>query len=574
MRLWNSRVCRSTSGLLAPVAVVLALSAAARAAPPTFTDVAAEAGIRFRHRAGRTVDKNMIETLGAGVCFLDYNGDRRPDLYFVQSGPVPGRPGTRVGNVLYRNDGAGKFTDVSEASGTDDDGYGMGCAAADVDNDGDLDLYVTNFGDNVLYRNDGDGTFTKVPGAGGAGNRLWSASAAFGDYDGDGYVDLYVTNYVDFTLENNKLCGDHSRRLRAYCHPDAYEGLPDALYRNNGDGTFTDVTVQAGLTGRFGKGLGVLWTDLDDDGDVDLYVANDSVPNVLYRNDGDGTFTDVTLLSGAGYSEDGMPEAGMGVDAGDYDGDGRFDLVVTNLSGEVNELYRNAGGLLFDVQTFPAGFGEASLAFVGFGIAFLDYDNDADADLLVVNGHIIDNISLFNDAYTYPQRDFLFENRGGGKLREVGRQHGSYFEKRNVGRGLALADYDGDGDLDAAISNNDQRAVLLRNDGGNAGSWLRLRLHGSRSNRDGLGALVRVTAGGRTQVRELRSGASYCSQSELVLHLGLGTADTVSLVEVRWPAGGVQRLTEVGTGQVLEIRESAGDKKKPGADDAAPGPSS
>ncbi|HEV8375066.1 MAG TPA: CRTAC1 family protein [Candidatus Polarisedimenticolia bacterium] len=524
---------------------------------PVFTESAAAMGVRFRHVAGRTPEKNMIETMGSGVCFLDYDGDGDADLFFVQSGPVPGASGTRTGHVLYRNDGKGRFTDVSAAAGVAGTGYGMGCAAADFDNDGDQDLYVTQFGPNLLYRNNGNGTFSEGGGKAGVAYPLWSTSAAFADYDADGRLDLFVANYVDFAMNNNKWCGDSIRKIRAYCHPDAYEGVPDVLYHNNGDGTFTDVTKKAGLTERWGKGLGAVFSDLDDDGDLDLYVAKDSVPNALYRNNGNGTFTDVTLDSGTGYSEDGKPEAGMGTDAGDYDGDGRFDLFVVHLSGEVNELYRNLGGLRFEVATYPAGIAEVGVLWVGFGTNFFDYDNDGDLDLYVANGHIVDNIPLFNDALSYAQRDFLLENTGTGRFKDVGRKHGAYFSKAFVGRGMALADIDADGDLDVVVSNNDQAAVLLRNDGGNAKHYLRLRLRGTRSNRDGIGAKVIVTAAGRKQVEELRSGTSYLSQNELVLHFGLGAAGRADQVEIRWPSGTRQLLRDVAADRTISIEESS-----------------
>jgi hypothetical protein len=439
-----------------------------------------------------------------------------------------------------------------------DTGYGRGCAAADVDNDGDADLYVTNFGSNRLYRNNGNGTFTEIGQKAGVASPLWSTSAAFADYDSDGRLDLFVANYVDFAMDNNKWCGDFQRKIRAYCHPDAYEGLPDILYHNNGDGTFTDVTLKAGLTERWGKGLGAVFSDLDDDGDQDLFVAKDSVPNTLYRNNGNGTFTDVTLDSSTGYSEDGKPEAGMGTDAGDYDGDGKFDLFVVHLSGEVNELYRNLGRLRFEVATYPAGIASVGVLWVGFGTNFFDYDNDGDQDIYVANGHIIDNIPLFNDALSYGQRDFLYENVGGGKFREVGRRHGAYFSQAFVGRGMALADMDADGDLDVAVSNSDQRAVLLRNDGGNARHYLRLRLTGTRSNRDAIGAKVTVTAGGKRQVEEVRSGTSYLSQNELTLHFGLGAATKAEKVEIRWPSGKVQVMNGVAADQTLAVKEPEG----------------
>jgi hypothetical protein len=532
------------------------LPCAYAASPAAFVEVAEASGIQFVHIGGHTAEKYMIETLGSGVCFLDYDGDGLEDLYFVQSGTVPGRQGPKVSDALYRNLGGGRFADVTAAAGIGEFGYGMGCAAGDIEGDGDVDLYVTNFGPNVLFRNNGDGTFTDVAQAAGVANPLWSASAAFADYDGDGDLDLYVANYVDFAMDNNKMCGDLPRRIRTYCHPDAYEGVPDALYRNQGDGTFRDVAAEAGLTQRYGKGLGVVWSDLDLDGDLDLYVANDSVPNALYRNEGSGHLLDVTLSSNTCCSEDGRPEAGMGVDAGDVDGDGRFDLIVTNLSGEPNELYRNLGGMTFEITTFPSGFGAVSLPFVGFGTNIFDFDNDGDQDIMVVNGHIIDNIALLNDASTYEQRPFLFENVGGGRVREVGREHGTYFNGVFVGRGLALADIDLDGDLDAAINNHDQRARLLRNEGGNALHWLRLRLQArTRGNRDGIGARAEVTAGGRRQVDEVRSGTSYGSENERALHFGLGDSISAERIDIRWPSGSRTRVEGVAADQILVIVE-------------------
>ncbi len=550
----------------AAAAAVAALAAAIAPSGISFTEVSGPAGVSFRHVNGASGQKYYVETMGGGACWLDYDGDGDIDLYLVNSGSLPGWTGSdATTNRLYRNEGKGRFTDVTEKAGVQGRGYGMGCAAGDVDGDADLDLYVTAFGPNLLYRNEGGGRFTDVTAAAGVGDPRWSASAAFADVDRDGDLDLYVTNYLDFTLETNKYCGLEQPGYRAYCHPDEYNGVPDTLYRNRGDGRFEDVSAAAGVADPGGKGLGVVFTDVNDDGWPDVYVANDKTMNFLYLNKGDGTFKDISMTSGTGFSESGVAQAGMGTDAADVNGDGRFDLIVTNLDYETNELYVNRGDLTFDDATFAAGLGEVNFLNVGFGADFLDYDNDGDKDLQIANGHIIDNIRLYKDQVSYEQPRSLLANDGAGRFREVGPTLGPDFTRPGVGRALAGGDMDDDGDLDFVMVNNNGRAELLRNDGGNdpargGGHWLLLKLGGTRSNRHGVGARVRVktvdaVGKERWQVDEVRAGSSYLSQNDLRAHFGLGGATAASVVEIRWPSGTVQTLTGVKADQILAIRE-------------------
>ncbi|HYS04786.1 MAG TPA: CRTAC1 family protein [Candidatus Dormibacteraeota bacterium] len=538
----------------------------------TFNDATAAAGLAdVVHVHGGTGRKYYIETVPPGVCFLDYDRDGWQDLYFVQSGPLPGapRPAGTPHSRLFRNKGDGTFVDVTDKAGVADaSGYGNGCTVGDYDNDGDEDLYVTNFGPSILYRNNGDGTFTDVTQEAGVKNGLYATSAAWADYDNDGRLDLFVANYVDFTMDDEKFCGNARTMRRSYCHPDAYGGLPDVLYHNEGNGKFKEVARASGIWDPDGKGLGVVWFDYDADGDQDLYVANDATINTLYRNDGNGRFTDITLLAGVCCSEDGKPQSGMGTDAGDLDGDGWQDLFVTNLSNETNEFYRNLGGKgLFSIDTYPAGLGEVSLLMTGWGTDMFDYDNDGDLDIVVTNGHPMDDIALDSDIITYAQRPFLFENDGHGKFADAGRAHGAYFGTPAVGRGLATADYDNDGDLDFVVAANNGHAKLLRNDGGAAaGRFITLRLEGTRCNRDAIGARVTVRAGGRTQVQEVRSASSYLSQNDMRLHFGLGAATQVDSIEIRWPEK-VKKVEKVGpaaTDQFLIIREGSGIVAKSG----------
>ncbi|MCH7761368.1 CRTAC1 family protein, partial [candidate division TA06 bacterium] len=488
-----------------------------------FTDVSSTAGIQFKHAHGGTGKKVLIETMGPGAAFWDYDNDGDQDLFVVNSGILQGFQFERnPQNVLYRNNGDGTFTDITETTGLGETGYGMGVAVADYDNDGYLDLFLANFGTNHLYHNNGDGTFTDVTQKAGVGDERWGTSASFADVNSDGLLDLYVTNFLNLSLDNPKLCKDKKRGIRIYCGPLQFDGVSDILYMNNGDGTFTDVSNASGISNPVGKGLGVVFVDYDNDGDVDIFIANDSVRNFLYQNDGKGTFTEVTLQSGVGYNEDGKAQAGMGTDAGDYDNDGYLDIFVTNFSDDVNTLYHNNGDKTFEDVSYLTGVGEPSYPYVGWGTNFFDYDNDGDQDLLVVNGHPLYSLEERIEEEPTAQGDLLFENQGNGTFIDVSLKSGDYFHTERVGRGLAVGDYDNDGDIDLFVTNNNQEANLLRNDGGNQNNWLMIKTIGTKSNRDGIGARIKVFSGELTQMDEVRSGTSYLCQNDLRVHCGFG----------------------------------------------------
>ncbi len=528
----------------------------ATAQPPIFVDATEEAGIHFKHSNGKTEHKHIIETMGSGVVFFDYDTDGDADLYFVNSGGIPqARQDTqqaRLGNVLYRNEGDGRFIDVTEISGTGDTGYGMAAAAGDIDNDGDADLYVANFGDDTLYRNNGDGTFTDITKAAGIDNDLWGIAAIYLDFDVDGDLDIFVVNYLVYELS---MPVTTFKGIIGYGHPRSYEGTPDVLYRNNGDGTFTNITETAGVTNPTeGRGMAAVACDYDNDGFPDIYVTNDTNRNFLYRNNGDGTFTDESLFIGVGYDESGVAEGSMGVDCGDYNGDGWLDLIVAN--SEKVTLYKNEQGLLFIDVTADSGLQQPTLPFVGFSPLFLDYDNDGHLDLFCANGHPQDVIEILMDHETYAQRDQMFQNKGDGTYMDVSETAGAYFTEALVGRAAATADYDNDGDTDIVIMNSNQRAVLLRNDGGNQKNWIGIKLVGSQSNRDGIGAKVTVSTADMTQIREIKSGSSYASGSDTRLLFGLGQNQRVEKISIVWQSGTTQVLENMSINQTLTIVES------------------
>jgi hypothetical protein len=564
-------IAGTTALALAVLTLPLALGAPRPAAPtsagaqasPTFTDATAAAGIRFRHESGAFGKKYLPETMGSGVAFLDYDGDGRQDLLFVNGKRWPGRPGSPSYPALYRNQGDGTFRDVTRAAGLAIEMYGLGVSVADYDNDGDPDVYLTALGPNRLFRNEGGGSFRDVTPKAGAGDPGFSTSAAFFDYDKDGRLDLFVCNYVEWSIEKDLTCTLNGRD-KSYCTPESYKGQSSTLYRNRGDGTFEDVTVRAGLRDPSSKSLGVAVVDFDDDSWPDLFVANDTQPNKLYRNLGNGAFKDTATAAGVAFSEAGVARAGMGVDAGDYDDSGRPSLIVGNFSNESLGLYRNEGGGLFIDDAPLAGLAQSSLLTLSFGLFFFDYDLDGRLDVFVANGHVENEIQSVQPKVRYAQPPHLFHNLGGGRFRDVAPSAGAALRRALVARGAAYGDYDGDGDLDVAVSTNNGPAYLLRNDGAGpkgapANAWLRVRTLGSVSNRDGIGAAVTLTLeDGRKLRRDVRSGSSYCSQSELPLTFGLGAGRVVPRLEVRWPSGRVDTLKDVAARRSLTVREGLG----------------
>jgi hypothetical protein len=539
-------------GALLVVAMAIAASAAGPAGP-TFADATTAAGIRFRHESGAFGKKYLPETMGSGVAFVDLDGDEKPDLLFVNSKRWPGRAGARSLPAFYRNNGNGTFTDATRGSGLDVEMYGLGVTAADYDNDGRVDVYLTGLGGNRLFRNVGPGRFADVTARAGVAGGGFATSAAFFDFDKDGRLDLFVCNYVDWTVEKDLFCTLDGTR-KSYCTPESYKGQSPALYRNRGDGTFEDMTAKAGLRDPSSKALGVAVLDYDDDGWSDLFVANDTQPNKLYRNKRDGTFTDVGMSTGVAFSEAGVARAGMGVDAADYDDSGRPSLIVGNFSNEMMALYHNEGTGLFIDEAPATTIGKTTLLSLTFSCFFFDYDLDGRPDIFAANGHVSDDIEAVQSKVRYAQPPHLFRNVGGKRFEIADATAGADFARPMVARGAAYADYDGDGDLDVAVTANNGPARLFRNDGGNRNHYLRVRTVGTASNRDGIGARVTVTAGGRRQWAVVKTGSSYCSQSELPLTFGLGATAARPRVEVRWPSGRVD-VVDAAFDTTLTVRE-------------------
>jgi hypothetical protein len=531
----------------AAFAVLLALAALpATADGIRFREASKAWGIDFRHHHGGSGRRYILESTAGGVVMFDYDLDGDQDLFFVDGGRIPGSlPGEEPRSRLYRNDG-GRFVDRTDASGIRVAGYGSGGTAGDVDNDGDLDLFITQFGADQLFVNQGDGTFVDGTSRAGVSDPLWSTSAAFADTDRDGDLDLYVVNYVDFSFETFKPCVNSKTGVTAYCGPQAYNGLPDHFYRNKGDGTFEDATQAAGFGGAVGPGLGVVFGDIDNDLWPDVYVANDAKPNFLFHNLGNGVFEDISLLSGTALSGAGRAEAGMGVDMDDYDGDGLMDIVVTNFELETNGLYRNLGAGTFSDNRFIAQIAEPSLNFLAFGVDFADFDQDGDLDLVVANGHINDNAAELLPGSQYAQRNQVFENLGNGRFRE---DTATGMDVVRVSRALATGDLDGDGDLDVVIVNSNDLTEAYENVGAGNGHWLSVEL------RAGIGARLELAAGGKTQIRDVRTASSFQAQNALAAHFGLGKSESAGRLTVKWPDGKVQIFNQLPADRRLRIAE-------------------
>ena len=550
---------------MAPRGVMIAVAAltlmcrvpeAAAQSPIQLHDVTAESGITFRHDDGSSGHRYIIETVSAGLALFDYDLDGDIDIYFLNGAPLgDARRDQTPKNALYRNDGNWHFTDVSEEAHVADRGFGLGVAVGDYDSDGDPDLYVNNYGPNVLYRNNGDGTFTDCTEAAGVANGdKVGAGASFLDIEGDGDLDLFVANYVKFTYDNHVL--RHVRGLPMYSGPRDYEAWPDALYRNNGDGTFTDVSVEAGIT-LPGSGMGMVCLDFDDDADTDVYVCNDVRGNFLFQNDGKGRFQDVGLIAGIAFNMYGQENGSMGIDCGDYNNDGRLDLFMTDYQGELPVLFENLGNGMFDDATLRTGAGAGAMPYVTWGVGFADFDNDGDRDIYFAAGHIQDNIEQADDRTAYKIRNFLMMNVDGKRFVDVSASSGDGMLPVESSRGAAFDDLDNDGDIDAVILNSRQLPTILRNDSPNDHHWLQLRVQGVTANRDGVGAKVTVVAGDLVQVAEVHSGRGYQGHFGSRLHFGLGNHDHVDQVEIRWVGGKTDRYENVPIDQLVTLTEQA-----------------
>jgi hypothetical protein len=529
-----------------------------------FVDVTDAAGIRFKHNTAAE-KKYIVESMSGGVALFDYDNDGWLDIYLTNSLTVDTASNPHSSrSALFHNNRDGTFTDVTERSGLGFPGWAMGVATGDYDGDGWTDVYVTCLGGNHLYHNNGDGTFTDVTQKAGVSDGRWSTGAAFGDYDNDGNLDLFVANYVDFRLKDLPEFGKEKfckyRGIPVQCGPRGLPGAGDSLFHSNGDGTFIEVSKKAGVSDPDGRyGMTALWTDLDGDGWMDLYVANDSGPNFLYKNNRDGTFKEIGLLRGCALREDGSEQGSMGLAIGDYNHDGLLDIFVSNFSDEPKTLYRRDKGMFFTDVSFASKIAQVSIPYVGWGTDFIDFDNDGWVDLMEVNGHVYPQLESANLGTQYAQRILLFHNEHNGTFSEVAASCGDALMVRRVSRGAAFGDIDNDGDIDVVINNLDGAPTVLRNDGGNKNNWISIKTVGSRKNRDALGARVRVTAGDLVQVKEVYSGGSYISQNDTRLHFGLGRKSRVDSIEVRWPSGGkTEVIRDVQANQFLVVEEGKG----------------
>lgn len=523
-----------------------------------FTDVTAQTGITFRHTDGSSGQRYIVETVSAGLATFDYNQDGKIDILFLNGSPLPGTPlpPTPSRNALYRNDGNWKFTDVTAQAGLLDTNYHLGVCIGDYNNDGQPDIYLNNFGPNVLYRNNGDGTFTDVTSEAGVavGNHV-GAGACFLDIDGDGDLDLFVGSYVDFSFDKHK-----SRNINgypAYSGPMTYGPVPSILFRNNGNGTFTDISRESGIASKPGTAMGVICADYDDDGDTDIIVGNDAMANFVWRNNGKGVFEEVGLLSGLAYDQHGVGQGTMGIECADYNNDGRLDFYMTSYQKQWALLYRNVGRGFFDDVTSLTGAGTSTYNEVEWGAGLIDFDQDGDRDILIACGHLQDNVHFWDDTSRFEIRNVLLENNGHGKFSDISARAGNGLAVQLSSRGAAFDDLDNDGDIDVVIQNARSDPTLLRNDSPSDNHWLKVGLRGTRSNRDGVGAKITVTAGSLVLTDEVHSGRGYQSHYLSHPHFGLGPNSKVDRLEVRWPGGGTNLLQDIPANQLIEVVQGA-----------------
>ncbi len=521
------------------------------------TDVTEETGITFKHTDGSSGKRYIVESVSSGLALFDYDKDGDIDIYFLSGSPLKGTKFDKAPrNELYRNDGNWKFTNVTDRSGVGDTGFGLGVAVGDYDNDGDLDIYVNNYGPNVLYRNNSDGTFTDVTGRAGVvnGNKV-GAATHFLDMDKDGDLDLFVSNYLDFTYENHLM--RTSKGIAMYAGPMDFPGMPNDLFRNNGDGTFTDVSVASGIAEHKGWGMGGVCADYDNDGDTDVHIVNDVYGNFLFVNDGAGKFNEIGLMAGLAYDIHGDDQGSMGVDCGDYDNDGLLDFYQTSYAQEMATLYKNSGDGMFQDVTMITGAGAGTLAHVTWGNGFVDFDNDGDRDIFVACGHLQDNVESFDNSAVTNARNVLLMNTGDGKFVDVSAQSGDGMKVKLRSRAAGFDDLDNDGDIDVVILNSRREPTVLRNDSSSKGHWLQVRLKGVKTNRDGVGAHVKVVAGDLTLLDEVHSGRGYQSHYGMRLHFGLGSRKRIDYIEVRWIGGGIDVFEDIAVDQLLTLTEGS-----------------
>jgi hypothetical protein len=521
------------------------------------TDVTEETGITFKHTDGSSGKRYIVESVSSGLALFDYDRDGDIDIYFLSGSPLKGTKFDKAPrNELYRNDGNWKFTNVTDRSGVGDTGFGLGVAVGDYDNDGDLDIYVNNYGPNVLYRNNGDGTFTEVTGRAGVvnGNKV-GAATHFLDMDKDGDLDLFVSNYLDFTYENHLM--RTSKGIAMYAGPMDFPGMPNDLFRNNGDGTFTDVSVASGIAEHKGWGMGGVCADYDNDGDTDVHIVNDVYGNFLFENDGTGKFNEIGLMAGLAYDIHGDDQGSMGVDCGDYDNDGLLDFYQTSYAQEMATLYKNSGDGMFQDVTMITGAGAGTLAHVTWGNGFVDFDNDGDRDIFVACGHLQDNVESFDNSAVTNARNVLLMNTGDGKFVDVSAQSGDGMKVKLRSRAAGFDDLDNDGDIDVVILNSRREPTVLRNDSSSKGHWLQVRLKGVKTNRDGVGAHVKVVAGDLTLLDEVHSGRGYQSHYGMCLHFGLGERKRVDRIEVRWIGGGIDVFENITADRLVTLTEGS-----------------